>query len=65
MEAFEKKWEDWDCDINCDIGECDSCKKLAEYWYRVALEMVKREAISLDERGDSIRNVINKELEEE
>jgi hypothetical protein len=28
-----------------------------------ALEWVKREAISLDERGDISRNVINRELE--
>jgi len=30
--------------------------------WKVALGWVKREAISLDERGDSSRNVINREL---
>ena len=30
--------------------------------WRAALKWVKKEAISLDERGDSNRNVINREL---
>ncbi len=35
----------------------------ASFAWRAALEWVKKEAISLDERGDANRNVINRELE--
>lgn len=34
-----------------------------EAGYQAALEWVKKEAISLDERGDISRGVINRELE--
>ncbi len=28
MEMFEKKWEDWNCTIDCDIEKgCDRCEK--------------------------------------
>ena len=39
-------------------------QKLAKKYWRAALEWVKREAISLDERGDANRAVINRELED-
>ena len=36
---------------------------MEEVW-KAALEWVKKEAISLDERGNMSRNIINRELEE-
>jgi len=58
MKAFEEWYNEFEEPVNFD-----------EDWFRyeagwkAALEWVKREAISLDERGDVSRNVINRELE--
>ena len=38
---------------------------VSETAWRGALEWVKKEAISLDERGDISRGIINRELEDE
>jgi len=61
MEAFEKKWKDWDCSVNCDIEKgCDRCEKISRHWYRAALEWVLTR-----ECDDSIPSCeIEKELEE-
>jgi len=55
MKHFEDLWEE------NGGGICG--KRACEGYYRAALDWVKKEAISLDERGDTSRNVINKELE--
>ena len=72
MEAFEKKWEDWDCTVDCYVEKgCDRCEKIAKYWYRAALEWMKQEAIRLNgEEGYHLIDVfklvkvIEKELED-
>jgi len=55
MKAFDKWWEN---------VENMSVVRPQEIW-KAALEWVKREAISLDERGDISRTVIDRELNNE
>ena len=45
------------------INNSDAYDAGEEAGWKAALEWVKKEAISLDERGDANRNVINRELE--
>jgi len=59
MKAF-KKWRKED--VYSEICGHD-WHNGAELAWKAALEWVKREAISLDERVDVSRNVINRELE--
>lgn len=54
MKEFEKHWRAGGGGI-CGKGSCE------KYW-KAALEWVKREAISLDGRGDISREIINREL---
>jgi hypothetical protein len=69
MKVFEK-WKIEYCNKNCTVlNNCDICGGCLEFEiavkaWKAALKWVKREAISLDERGDSSRNVINRELNE-
>ncbi len=63
MKAFET-WRDKTFGTNGGGLSQQSKGKMSLTW-RAALEWVKQEAISLDERGDTSRNVINKELETE
>ncbi len=59
MEAFEKWWE------KQEVSQYNPGAQFAyEEGWRAALEWVKQEAISLDERGDISRNIIEKELED-
>ena len=57
MKQFEK------CLEKVGGGDPFCCEPLAEVIWRECLEWVKKEAISLDERGDISRGVINRELE--
>ncbi len=64
MEQFEK-WDKQEYPLpptteRGPIGR-DALKQRKHTW-RAALEWVKREAISLDERGDISRGIINREL---
>ena len=60
MKEFKKQYQNEPVDFHLW-----SQNKIANFWWRAALEWVKREAISLDERGDISRVVINRELEDE
>ncbi len=68
MEAFEKKWESWSCDIDCDVEKgCDRCEKIAKHWYRAALEWVyehRRYKQSLNGKYFSWHDKIKQELED-
>lgn len=64
MKAFMKWFDRVRYNPSLDsVGNAEQYENDAAVW-RKALEWVKKEAISLDERGDCIRAVINKELEE-
>jgi len=63
MKQFEKQHNE-SCNIIVDCGNlsCKECKKIQAAVWREALEWVKREASSLDRRGE-VEDIINKELE--
>ncbi len=71
MEAFEKKWDRYSCDLDVDCASmtCDrECKRIAKHWYRVALEWLKSQGDRLtDTKGDYYdisADVFEKELED-
>ena len=65
MKAF-KEHENSICEsidgCPCSAG-CDACTIIQKAAWKAALLWVKKEAISLDRRGDANRIVINRELE--
>ena len=62
MKEFEK-WCKSEPSFKCMLTHsCEKCRNDGELIWQAALEWVKREAISLDERGDISREIINREL---
>ena len=59
-----KEFEKWLYNNACNYGipQNSMQNRFAKAAWCAALEWVKKEAISLDERGDSNRNIINREL---
>ena len=65
MTHFKKWWDNysWTTDVGKQGLGPNKCEAVAKGAYKEALEWVKKEAISLDERGDISRGIINRELE--